>query len=534
MTERLTSSGVYESTPAFLALADGEQVVQDEAITDSTATANVTFILAEDGSSLAYKIQLDGLTLKADPAARTESNDVTKIHFHIGEPGSNGPHALNIFGKPSEDDDDLVVDYENGIITGIWDDSDATDLNGDGDTSDPNESKPLSEYIEALKDGNLYIQVHDVAADELGTPGAVRGQIMPLASENSFTLLAEGSEVVQAQSIPDSTATAKATFTPLKGGELLAYQIEFDGLNLEENPAERTADIDVTKVHIHSGAEGLNGPHALNIFGKPSEDDANLLVDYEQEVLVGIWGDDDAVDLTGDGDTNDPPETKPLSELIDAIEARQTYLQIHDVAADKLGTPGTVRGQLDTSVKQPEPSKQEIFVAIADGPQVVQDPAFPDSAGSATMTFILADDGSGLAYQIKLNGLTLKEDPAARTEDTDVTKIHIHAGARGANGPHTLNIFGLPSEDDNNLVVDYENGIITGLWDNGDATDLNGDGDTNDGPESKPLNEFIEALRAGDLYVQIHDVAADKLGTPGSVRGQITPIDAVDNFTMVA
>ncbi|NEQ53382.1 MAG: CHRD domain-containing protein, partial [Leptolyngbya sp. SIO3F4] len=412
MTDRLNSSGMYKFTPAFLALADGEQVVQDETITDSTASAIVNFILAEDGSGLAYKIQLNGLNLKEDPLNRTESNDVTKIHFHVGAPGTNGGHTLNIFGLPSEDDDDLFVDYENGIITGIWEDRDAKDLNGDGDTDDDPESKPLSDFLEALEAGELYIQVHDVASDQLGTPGAVRGQITPLESDNSFTLLAEGGKVVQASSIPDSTATAKAIFTPLKDGELLAYQLEFDGLNLEEDPANRTADNDVTKIHIHQGPEGKNGPHALNIFGLPSEDDNNLLVDYENNVITGVWDDGDAVDLNGDGDTDDGPETKPLSQLIDDLEARQLYLQIHDVSADQLDTPGTVRGQLDTSVTKPTASSQEIFVAIADGPQVVQDPSIVDSTATATVTFILAEDGSGLAYQIKLNGLTLKEDPA--------------------------------------------------------------------------------------------------------------------------
>ncbi|MEL6936935.1 MAG: CHRD domain-containing protein, partial [Cyanobacteria bacterium J06607_17] len=188
MTERLKPSGIYQSKPAFIALADGEQVAQDDSITDSTASAIVTFILAEDGSGLAYKIQLNGLNLKEDPLSRIEANDVTKIHFHIGAPGNNGPHALNIFGLPSEDDDDLVVDYENGIITGIWDDGDATDRNGDGDTDEPGETKPLSEFIEALKAGNLYIQVHDVAADKLGTPGTVRGQITATIGQNRKTV----------------------------------------------------------------------------------------------------------------------------------------------------------------------------------------------------------------------------------------------------------------------------------------------------------------------------------------------------------
>ena len=57
----------------------------------------------------------------------------------------------------------------------------------------------------------------------------------------------------------------------------------------------------------------------------------------------------------------------------------------------------------------------------ADGAQVVQDDSIPDSTASATATFILADDGSGLTYQIKLDGLALKPD-IVRSEERRVGK----------------------------------------------------------------------------------------------------------------
>ncbi|NEQ55738.1 MAG: CHRD domain-containing protein, partial [Leptolyngbya sp. SIO3F4] len=383
---------------------------------------------------------------KEDPAARIEDNDVTRIHIHAGERGANGPHTLNIFGIPSEDDNNLVIDFENGIITGLWDNNDAVDLNGDGDTDDDPESKPLSDFLEALRAGDLYIQIHDVESDRLGTPGSARGQILPIDEVDNFTLVGDGEQVVQDQSIPDSTATARASFTRTEEG--LAYEIDIDGLNLKEDPASRTEDNDVTRIHIHAGPVGENGPHTLNIFGIPSEDDDDLEIDFENGILRGFWDDHDATDLNGDGDTDDDPESKPFSEFLDELEAGDLYLQIHDAESDRLGTPGAVRGQIDP------PLTADVFTLVADGAQVVQDESIPDSTSGATATFILSEDGSGLTYQIKLEGLALKEDIANRTEANDVTRIHLHVGPEGENGPHTLNIFGLPSEDDDNLVVD--------------------------------------------------------------------------------
>lgn len=140
--------------------------------TGDTATATATFTLMPTG--LQYSIQLNGLDLKADSADRTEDKDVTHVHLHSGAAGTNGDHVLNIFGIPSEDDDDLVVDFDNEILTGFWDDSDATDLNGDMDTNDASESKPFSDFISQLLAGTIYLQIHTV---ESPSPGAIRGQV---------------------------------------------------------------------------------------------------------------------------------------------------------------------------------------------------------------------------------------------------------------------------------------------------------------------------------------------------------------------
>lgn len=163
------------------------------------------------------------------------------------------------------------------------------------------------------------------------------------------------------------------------------------------------------------------------------------------------------------------------------------------------------------------------FTATLEGGQVVS-PNFADgvpSAARGTATFELSDDLTSLAYEIQLDGVVLKANIENRTEGSDVTKIHIHQGDRGVNGPHVLNIFGLPSEDDADLAVDFGNGILTGLWTDEDAFDENGVlfDPTGEGT-TKQLSSVLDQLQAGDLYLQIHTNNFDGL----ELRGQITPV----------
>ena len=152
---------------------EGSQVVPP---TDSLATGVARVELSQDGEELKYFINLEGLDLVEEPSQRTDPNDVTKIHFHFGAPGSNGPHVLNVFGLPSEDDGNLVVDYDAEVLRGKWDDRDAIDpTTGElFDQSADGTTKLLSDFVDQLLEGNLYIQVHTV---QFPDPGEIRGQI---------------------------------------------------------------------------------------------------------------------------------------------------------------------------------------------------------------------------------------------------------------------------------------------------------------------------------------------------------------------
>ena len=165
----ISDSGTIFPVGTRTITVDESQVVPR---TGDTATATATFTILPTG--LEYSIQLNGLDLKADSGDRTSPNDVTHVHLHSGAVGANGDHVLNIFGIPSEDDDDLVVDFDTETLTGFWDDTDATDLNGDLDTNDAAESKPFSNFITQLLNGGIYLQIHTV---EFASPGAIRGQV---------------------------------------------------------------------------------------------------------------------------------------------------------------------------------------------------------------------------------------------------------------------------------------------------------------------------------------------------------------------
>lgn len=153
----------------FIASLDGGQVVPP---TNATTQGLAFCWLNRSRTRLTYWILLDGVVLKQDFNARTAPEDVTQIHFHIASPGSNGPHGLNVFGPPSEDDLDLRVFYSLNLLNGVWDDSDATVANpGMGDT------RKLTDHIADLRNGDIYIQVH---TNRFPRPGELRGALRRL------------------------------------------------------------------------------------------------------------------------------------------------------------------------------------------------------------------------------------------------------------------------------------------------------------------------------------------------------------------
>jgi hypothetical protein len=130
-----------------------------------TAGGRAWLTLSEDQTQLSYSIELAGLDLEPDPARRVDPEDVFGIHLHLIVPGQTGPHILNIFGNPAEDDGDLIVDYSHETLSGIFDVDDASRDLVTGELLPqffPLTTKVIDDWIEALMADGLYLAVHTV------------------------------------------------------------------------------------------------------------------------------------------------------------------------------------------------------------------------------------------------------------------------------------------------------------------------------------------------------------------------------------
>ena len=108
--------------------------------TGSNATAVADFVLTQGPmeTTMSYSIQFQNVDLDGMQTADILDN-ITALHLHDttrcapnfpqcieGTDNAGTIHLLNIFGAPRNDDMDVMVDPANSIITGLWDDSDAS------------------------------------------------------------------------------------------------------------------------------------------------------------------------------------------------------------------------------------------------------------------------------------------------------------------------------------------------------------------------------------------------------------------------
>jgi hypothetical protein len=173
---------------SFVANLDASQV---NGSSTETGTAVASFYLDSAQQNLSYSIQIFGLDLKPVPADRTGFSDVTAIHLHNGFVDTSGPHVLNIFGIPSEDDAEMVVDFANDTISGVFNDADAIDPNTGGlfDQNNPINTKLLSNFTDDLIDQQLYLAIH--TAGQNGNI-AIRGQLIAVPEPSSLAIIAFG------------------------------------------------------------------------------------------------------------------------------------------------------------------------------------------------------------------------------------------------------------------------------------------------------------------------------------------------------
>jgi hypothetical protein len=172
---------------------------------------------------------------------------------------------------------------------------------------------------------------------------------------------------------------------------------------------------------------------------------------------------------------------------------------------------------------------QSQFQATLDPVQIVPtggtDPAGVSGfTGSATATF--QDSGPGgpsLSYSLFLPGMDLDGNRTPGVFSDDVTAIHLHFGAPGANGAHGLNIFGISGgqirQDDAEMTFSSANATVSGRWNDSDQL-FTGVGGLRQPFDSVALSGATNDLMAGELYFQVHSVNFPV----GELRGQLVPV----------
>jgi hypothetical protein len=112
----------------------------------------------------------------------------------------------------------------------------------------------------------------------------------------------------------------------------LAYSIVFDGLKLDSG---NQAAGDVWGVHLHHAPAGSAGPHVLNIYGLPRQDDADMTSDPLRHALQGVWddGDENLLPMNpllpiGPGNIH-MSSSRALTDMITALKSEQIFLAVH-------------------------------------------------------------------------------------------------------------------------------------------------------------------------------------------------------------
>lgn len=179
--------------PEFVVAASGESPA---GVSTASGRGFFSLDLTPGAPTMSYTIEIEGLSF---------IDDITAVHLHfghdpsiisvssrgpqprhVGADGPTGPHLLNIFGLPREDDADLVVDAANGRISGVWDNGDEN-FGPDGERG-PGDSVALFEGIDLLLENEVYVQIHTMAFPD----GELRGQLRVVPEPRVVILAAIG------------------------------------------------------------------------------------------------------------------------------------------------------------------------------------------------------------------------------------------------------------------------------------------------------------------------------------------------------
>lgn len=121
--------------------------------------------------------------------------------------------------------------------------------------------------------------------------------------------------------------------------------------------------------------------------------------------------------------------------------------------------------------------------------------------------------GNGLKYEIQVIGMELIDSntdhhtPDGALDDIDGAHIHkiTNGDVTNPKGPHQLNTFGNPGFDDSDVVIQPVQGIIAGIWDDGDENLSYGEPNN-----SHTLTENLGLLCEGKVFSAVHGEIEDR------------------------
>jgi hypothetical protein len=224
---------------------------------------------------------------------------------------------------------------------------------------------------------------------------------------------------------------------------------------------EVSTDLDpaeITQAHLHVAPRGFNGPVVL------------FLTSGSPPFALPLQGTLTEDDLIANADVS----VESFADFVAALKAGDVYVNVHT----NDNPAGAIRGQVQVPTT---------FVATLSGDQEVPPVV---GVGTGTAALILSADETELSFEVSTS-----LDPA------EITQAHLHVAPRGINGPVLLFLtsgsppFTLPLQ-----------GTLT-------ADDLI----ANPGVGVETFADFVAALKAGDVYVNVHT----QDNPAGEIRGQV-------------